>query len=87
MKKIAGAALAMLLAGATVTPALADKAGADWISIDKVVSILKDAGYGSISEIEADDGHWEGEARRGRVQYEFHVDPRTGAVTKLERDR
>lgn len=76
--------LAVLLAGAAVTPALADKAGADWISTDRIVSILKDAGYSSTSEIEADDGHWEGEGMKAGKTHEFHVDPHTGKVTKDE---
>ena len=84
MRRLALAAAAIIVV--TATPALADRPGRGWISAERASGILAKRGY-KVTKIEADDGHWEGEARRGRVQYEFHVDPRTGAVTKLERDR
>lgn len=66
-------------------PALADRPGKNWISSQRASNILRQRGY-RVTKIEADDGHWEGEARRGGRNYEFHVDPRSGRVTKLERD-
>ena len=36
---------------------------------------------------EADDGHWEGEAVRRGAKFDFHIDPHSGRITKLERDR
>jgi hypothetical protein len=77
-------AAALLLAGLTAAPTLADQPGADWISIEQVTSKLMAAGYSSISEIEADDGHWEGEGMKNGQKHEFHVDPHTGAITKDE---
>lgn len=68
------------------TAALADQPGRNWIARDKVVQILAKRGY-RVTKIEADDGHWEGEARRRGLEYDFHVDPHSGRVTKLERDR
>jgi hypothetical protein len=59
MEKIAGAVAALVLAAA---PALADRPGTDWISMDEAKSKLVAAGYTSVTKIEADDGHWEGEA-------------------------
>ncbi|RZL74131.1 MAG: PepSY domain-containing protein, partial [Sphingomonas sp.] len=52
----------------------------------RVTTMLAKRGY-KVTKIEADDGHWEGEAARRGAQYEFHVDPHNGKVTKLERDR
>ncbi|WP_048306810.1 PepSY domain-containing protein [Halomonas sp. PR-M31] len=64
----------------------ADQPGEDWISMDKVKSILEDDGYSQVSEIQADDGHWEGEGMKNGEKYEFHVDPKSGEITKNERD-
>lgn len=77
------------LAAATIllsAPAPADGPGRNWISRERVSRILEKRGY-HVTEIEADDGHWEGEARRRGMRYDFHVDPHGGRVTKLERDR
>jgi hypothetical protein len=76
---------AFAIATMATTPALADQPGRGWISAARVTTILAKRGY-KVSKIEADDGHWEGDAMRGPVKYEFHVDPHSGAVTKLERD-
>lgn len=67
------------------TPALADVPGKTWIGSAKVKAMLAKRGY-RVTKIEADDGHWEGEAVRRNARYEFHVDPHSGQVTKLERD-
>ena len=86
MKKVTGLALAALLAGAAFVPALADRPGADWISAEEARSKVKAAGYSSVFSIEPDDGHWECKGiKNGRV-HEFHVDPRTGAITKDQPD-
>ena len=45
-----------------------------------------ESGYGSVTKIEADDGHWEGEGMKNGQKYEFHVDPHSGAITKDEPD-
>ena len=66
-------------------PALADRPGRNWISRERVSRVLAQRGY-HMTKIEADDGHWEGEAKRRGVKYDFHVDPHSGRVTKLERD-
>ena len=52
----------------------------------EAMSKVKAAGYSSVFSIEPDDGHWEGKGiKNGRV-HEFHVDPRTGAITKDQPD-
>lgn len=80
------AIVACLATAAMAGPALADTPGADWIGRDRVASILSQQGY-QMTKVEADDGHWEGEATRDGVTYEFHVDPHSGQVTKMERDK
>ena len=67
------------------SPAMADVPGKNWISSAKVKWMLSKKGY-RVTKLEADDGHWEGEALKANVNYEFHVDPRSGAITKMERD-
>ena len=68
------------------TPVFADTPGSDWLSSTSVAESLTKQGY-EVKKIEADDGHWEGEAVRDGNKYDFHVDPHTGQVTKMERDR
>lgn len=79
--------LAALIAGTTALPAQADTPGRGWISEARVKALLAKQGY-TVTKIEADDGHWEGEAtKRGGGRFEFHVDPKTGKVTKMQPDR
>lgn len=37
--------------------------------------------------IAADDGCWKGKVVKEDERYEFHADPRTGRLTKVERDQ
>ena len=77
--------VAVVAAASLGSSAFADTPGKGWISDAKVKTILAKRGY-QVTKLEADDGHWEGEARKANVRYEFHVDPRSGAITKMERD-
>ena len=86
MKAVFAAAV-LFVAGAAASPARADQPGPDWISRERVAEILRNAGYGPIISLEADDGHWEGKTTRDGQRIEFHVDPHTGAITKAEPDR
>ncbi len=52
------------------------------LAIEKLTA----AGYSNITGLEADDGHWEGKGVKNGKIMEFHVDPRTGALTKEEID-
>lgn len=81
----AGLAIAGVMSAA---PAWADQPGTDWkVTKDQAESTLKAAGYTSITKIEADDGHWEGEGTKADgMKYEFHVDPHSGKITKDEMD-
>jgi uncharacterized membrane protein YkoI len=73
-------ALAVALSLGLAGPALADRPGADWISIEQAIQKAKDAAYGQIISIEADDGRWEAKGVKNGQTYEFHIDPRTGAI-------
>ena len=74
------------LATGISSPTLADVPGRNLISRKKVTAMLAKSGY-RVSKIEADDGHWEGDGVRRGLKYEFHVDPYSGRVMKMERDR
>jgi hypothetical protein len=71
-----------------IAPAFADHdmPGADWMPKEQVTKKLEDAGYSSITGLKADDGHWEGKGVKNGKITEFHVDPRSGAITKEEVD-
>lgn len=62
--------------------AMADTPGKDWISVDQAKAKLMAAGYTNVTTIKADDGHWEGVGVKAGAVHEFHVDPRSGAITK-----
>jgi len=67
-------------------PALADRPGSDWLSRPALTRAIAGQGY-HVTEAEADDGHWEGEMTKAKTLYEFHADPVTGRLTKIERKR
>lgn len=81
------AALAIAALGTASGFALADKPGADWITLEQAVEKAKAAGYSQLHSISADDNHWEGEGVKadGKV-WEFKMDARTGAMTKEKED-
>jgi len=82
MLKKTGIAIATVLALAASSAAVAhDKPGADWISKDAAIAKVKALGYDAV-RLEADDGHWEGEATKQGQFYDIHVDPHSGALTK-----
>lgn len=83
MRKISALFATAILILGTSAAAYADVPGSDWISKDKAIASLTKAGFAHAT-LEADDGHWEGEATKGGTVYEVHVDAHTGAVTKQE---
>jgi len=84
--KIRYVAIAMAAAMAAAGLAHADQPGADWMHADQVIQKLTAKGYTNFSKVEADDGHWELEADLKGVRYDLHVDPKSGEITKSERD-
>ncbi|HJS87361.1 MAG TPA: PepSY domain-containing protein [Acetobacteraceae bacterium] len=85
MRPTATLAFALALAGGATT-AFADMPGPDWMPFEQVVQKLKEAGYTQIAELQADDGHWEGEGMKNGRKMEFHADPRTGVITSEHPD-
>lgn len=77
---IFGAALLALSTGVAV----ADQPGPNWLSMDAVIKILNNEGYSVVTELEADDGHWEADASKDGKVYEIHIEPKTGKVIKVE---
>jgi len=77
---ILGAALLALSTGVAV----ADQPGPDWLSMDAVIKILNNEGYSVVTELEADDGHWEADASKDGKVYEIHIEPKTGKLIKVE---
>jgi Peptidase propeptide and YPEB domain len=71
-------AAGLLVASGAV--AFADQPGPDWMTRDQVTQKLNGMGYTNVAGLEADDGHWEGEAVHNGKIVEFHADPRTGAI-------
>ena len=70
-------AAAIMLSGA----AFADQPGKDWMPKPDVMKKMEGQGYSAII-MDADDGHWEGEAVKDGKIVEFHADARTGEITK-----
>ena len=89
MRRTTFCPLALALVLVSAAPALAgnDKPGPDWMPTEQVRLKLIDGGYTNITELEADDGHWEGEGVKNGVKMEFHVDPKTGVITKEKPDK
>lgn len=81
-KLIVVTAISAALAG----PALADRVGSGWISIEQATQKAKEAGYVEVSKIEADDGRWEGKGVKNGQMLEFHIDPKTGAISNEHPD-
>jgi hypothetical protein len=86
MNRFATLVLALALSAGAVGPSRADTPGADWMPADQVKQKLMAAGYTSITEFEADDGHWEGEGVKNGVKMQFHADPKTGAILSEKPD-
>ena len=66
---------------ATLSPALADMPGSDWMPLDRAYRTLTEAGFTQITKIEADDGRWEAKATKDGTLVKVFVDPRSGAIT------
>ena len=66
------------------TSAMADTPGKDWLTSAQVTEKLKGLGFTRVIKLEADDGHWEGDAVKDGKIFEIHVDPHSGELTKSE---
>lgn len=59
---------------------LAGQPGPDWMPLEQVKQKLMSSGYTSITKIEADDGHWDGEGMKNGKAMQFDLDPKTGEI-------
>ena len=73
-------ALALTLQFVALGSAFADQPGPDWMPAEKIKQKLISSGYSSITKIEADDGHWDGEGVKDGQKMKFEVDPKTGDI-------
>lgn len=80
MRKITVFVFATTLIAGSVQYAMADTPGTDWMPAQQVTQKLLQSGYSSVIELEADDGHWEGEGIKNGRRMEFHAAPKTGAI-------
>jgi hypothetical protein len=78
-------AVAALLGALVSGTAHVDQPGQKWISSTRVIHMLEAKGYRAI-KIEADDGHWRVRRFAAGATFDFHVNPHSGRITKLERD-
>ena len=81
MLKISTIAVVLVLSVAGANPAKADQPGPDWMPAQQVIEKVLQSGYTQVTELEADDGRWEGEGIKNGQKMEFHADPKTGVIT------
>lgn len=73
-------ALALALGASAPVTAMADQPGPDWMPVEQVKAKLLSSGYTSITKIEANDGHWDGEGIKNGQKMKFELDPKTGEI-------
>ena len=79
MKRIAAVAFVAILA--SLSTAKADQPGPDWMPAQQVIEKVLKSGYTQVTQLEADDGRWEGEGIKNGQKMDFHADPKTGVIT------
>lgn len=78
-------AAAVVMAGAGF--AYADEPGKDWVPKDQVMKTLQEAGFTDVKDITAEDGHWETDATIDGKMWDVDIDPHTGKISKVEKDK
>jgi Peptidase propeptide and YPEB domain len=53
--------------------------GPGWMPAQEVIE--HKSGYTQVTQLEADDGRWEGEGIKNGQKMDFHADPKTGVIT------
>jgi hypothetical protein len=81
MKKLASVAFAVALSAGSLNLASADQPGPDWMPAQQVIEQVLKSGYTQVTQLEADDGRWEGEGIKNGQKMDFHADPKTGVIT------
>ena len=54
--------------------------------MEQVKTKVLQSGYSQVTELEADDGRWEGEGIKNGKRMEFHADPKTGVIVSEKLD-
>ncbi len=52
----------------------------------QVIEQVLKSGYTQVTQLEADEGRWEGEGIKNGQKMDFHADPKTGVITFEKRD-
>ena len=81
MHKISTVAFVLVLSVASANLAKADQPGPDWMPAQQVIENVLKSGYTQVTQLEADDGRWEGEGIKNGQKMDFHADPKTGVIT------
>jgi hypothetical protein len=86
MRKITLFVLATTLIAGSAQYAVADTPGKDWMPAQQATQKLLQSGYSSVTELVADDGHWEGEGIKNGRRMEFHAAPKTCTIISEKTD-
>ena len=85
MNKMAIVVLSAALSARSLSLAMADQPGADWMPAEVTQTIIQ-FGYTEVTKLKADGGEWEGEGVKNGQKMEFRADPKTGAIIEEELD-
>jgi hypothetical protein len=81
MNTLASVVFAAVLSVGSLSLARADQPGPDWMPAQQVIEQVLKSGYTQVTQLEADDGRWEGEGIKNGQKMDFHADPKTGVIT------
>jgi hypothetical protein len=86
MNKLATVVFTAALSASSLNLAKADQPGPDWMPAEQVKQKVLQSGYTEVTELEADDGQWEGVGIKNGQKMDFHADPKTGVITSEKVD-
>jgi hypothetical protein len=81
VNKLAFVVFAMAASVGALCLARADQPGTDWMPAQQVIDKVLQSGYTQVTQLEADDGRWEGEGIKNGQKMDFHADLKTGVIT------
>jgi hypothetical protein len=81
MNKFASIVFDLTLSASSLSLAKADQPGPDWMPARQVIEQVLKSGYTQVTQLEADDGRWEGEGVKNGKKMDFHADPKTSVIT------
>jgi hypothetical protein len=71
MNKFASIVFALTLSASSLNLAKADQPGPDWMPAQQVIEQVLKSGYTQVTQLEADDGRWEGEGIKNGKRWTF----------------